>query len=455
MKQHLLHLSTACALLAATTSAQIALTHVGTVDLDSTANPANPEYIGSNPAAIAWDGTDIHVAGFNSSGGTANTAIVRISNALTAPTYGPAFGVLSTPSLRGYSGLDVQGGTLAAAYDDGAADPNGIAAYDANGNQLWAKNARGGSSAGFDPGFPGGNPALGSGVAWTTFGSGRRALQDAVTGADIWTTGDGMIILTSQGSFWRDIDFDDATGDLWLREGNNVIHAVRTGDNSVTALSVPFDPADADFVAVQNIAFVRTGGTSAVFFNDRSATAAGQPFAAVVKVIAPNGAPLVVDWGGFTAADGVGAYDFSYDPASGTLAILDFANRDAHIFAVAATCSTLTVTGSGAPGTPLAFAVEGAAPNAVAGLVLSGARGATAFNLGLFGTLELGLAQPLVIESIGATDPAGNVGVALNVPAGLSPRIDLFAQAFTVSGSPSSPTFDFCTTGVAGFGAGQ
>ena len=335
MKHTLFSVSLACAALAATSHAQVSLRLLGTVNLDSTSNPSNAEFIGSNPAAVAWDGNSIWVAGFNSAGTTANVGIVQVSTPLTNPTFGTPFGLASAPNLRGYSGLDITSGRLAAAYDAGGSDPQGIASYDAaTGAALWAKAARGGSGVGFDPGFPGGNPALGSGAAWTTFGSGRRALQDGLSGADIWTTSNGMIINTPEGTFWRDVDFDDATGDIYLREGNNVIRGTRTGDNGVTGMTAIYNPTDADFVNLQTIAYAQVGQYATLFYNDRSVTNSGQAFDAVINAIDTSGAPLAINWNGFAPATGNGAYDFSYDAASETLVILDFANRDAHIFQV-------------------------------------------------------------------------------------------------------------------------
>ena len=133
--------------------AQVSLTHLGTIDVASTSNAGNPEYIGSNPSAVAWNGTDVWVGGFNSSGATGDAAIVKVSNALTAPSYGARFGVQpATVNQRGYSGLDVSGGLLAAAYDNGSATPDGITGWDLAGNQLWGKSARGSSGVGIDPG---------------------------------------------------------------------------------------------------------------------------------------------------------------------------------------------------------------------------------------------------------------------------------------------------------------
>jgi hypothetical protein len=310
--------------------AQVVLTPRATIDVSQTAQPGLSQ-IGSNPTGVAWNGTDFWICGLNSSGAVGPAAIVPVTNALTAPSIGVAFATLTPPNQRGYSGLDISGNTLVAAYDAGTSDPNGIQGFDLTGNRLWGKAGRGGSGVGIDPGFNG-NPT-GSGTGWTTFGSGRRALQDNLTGADIYTTANGMVILTSQGSFWRDMDFDDATGDIWLREGNNVIYGQRTGDNAVT-MSVVVDVTDADSVIGQNIAFCRTPNGNFAIYNDRPNAASGQDFFNVVKLIRPDGSALTATFGGFTPALGAGLYDFSFDPASQTLAILDFSNRSVTIFDV-------------------------------------------------------------------------------------------------------------------------
>ena len=309
-------------------AAQVQLSLAGTVDLSSTSNSANAEYIGNNPSAIAWNGTDLYAAGFNQSGGTANTGITLVSGALSGGTPSAAFGVLSTANLRGYSGLDVSAAGVAAAWDNGSSQPEGIQLFDTAGNLVWQKSARGGSGVGFDPGFAG----VDAGTGWTTFGSGRRALQDNTTGADIYTTSNGMIINAPVvGTFWRDMDYD-AQGNIYLRRGNDVVAHDRTGGNSLTNTRYIVDNGtNGNFVAVQNVAVAG----DVVFWNDRSSTAGGQPFASAIKCNDLTGAPLTIDFGGFTAADGNGAYDFSYDEASATLAICDFNSRLVHIFDVA------------------------------------------------------------------------------------------------------------------------
>lgn len=321
--------------------AQVSLQLVGTVDVASTAGLSNPEYIGNNPSAVAWNGTDLWVAGFNSSGGSGDAAIVKIPNALAnpgSPSYDPRFGVQpNTPNSRGYSGLDLDGNLLVAAYDSGAAGPDGITAWDQAGSQVWTRNARGSSGVGIDPGFGG----VDTGTGWTTFGESRRALQDNATGADIYVTSSaaanaGMDLASGAGTLWRDMDFDPLTGDVYLRKSNQVHSCLRAGGNVAVLQTQLSNTATADFVNLQNLAFVRAASESLVFWNDRSVTNSGQLLEEVVRCMRADGTEVEIEWNGFAPATGVGAYDFSYDEASGTLAISDFSARVVHVFEVSA-----------------------------------------------------------------------------------------------------------------------
>ncbi|MEZ6018389.1 MAG: hypothetical protein R3F49_25055 [Planctomycetota bacterium] len=316
-------------------SAQIRLVELTTINLNSTSNSANLEYIGSNASAVAWDGTNLWVAGYNGGAPGNDVGIVEVSNALTTPTLGTSFGRISTPNLRGYTGLDVANGRLAAAYDNGGSDPLGYTAWDtANNSLVWSRAGRGSCGIGFDPGFPSGNPALGSGVGYTAFGSGRRALYDAANGNDIYTLANGMIILvTSVGTFWRDMDFDDNTGDIYLRAGNHLLRWTRTGDNGVGTAIPLYTPAmNSDFVSGHNVAYMDTPGLDYVIYNRRDGSGPMQDFFQQVFVVRPDGTPVNVDWGSFSPATGIGYYDFSWHAPSNTLALLDFANRNVHIF---------------------------------------------------------------------------------------------------------------------------
>lgn len=319
-------------------SEAVTFTEIARFDVsDASADTAASNYIGNNPSAVAWDGSQLYVAGFNSGGPTAG--IVEITNAtstgINAATFGSAFGSYATPNSRGYSGLDLEAGVLAAAYDDGGADANGIQAFDtATNSQTWAKSARGGSGVGHDPGFGGAD----AGVAWLTFGSGRRPLQDTATGADIYTTGSGMIITDFGGSFWRDIDFDQSTGDVYMRRANDLVKATRTGGNSATVSVIADTNENGPFTAGQNVDFIASEDFGdVVIYNDRPNTNTGS-FADIVNVIDSAGASLSSTFhliGGGTIADGTGYYDFDFDTASQTLAVMDFSNRNVHIFQLA------------------------------------------------------------------------------------------------------------------------
>ena len=364
-------------------SAQVSMTLLGTIDVSPATTAGSPSYVGNNPSAVAWNGTDLFVGGLNASGLVANTAIVKVSTPLTTPVFGTAFGVLSTPNSRGYTGLAVRGNVLAASWDDGAVSPNGITAWDLNGAPLWTRSTRGSSGVAFDPGFFGAPAA--SGVGWTTFGSGRRALQDTVSGANVYDGTNGMIILApapDNGTTWRDMAFDSETGDIWLRMGNKVLSALRVGDNAVANNQVAVQATSALTILSQNLAFVRQPIGKVVFWNDRAVQNAGQNFFDVVRCVrASDNLPMVVDWGTFAPATGNAAYDFSYDEASGTMAISDLLNRQVHIFRV----SVFNEIGVGCPGqggfAPQLRAVGSAWPN---GLIDYRVTQAAPLSLGLY-----------------------------------------------------------------------
>lgn len=337
----------------AASASAIDLTHLKTIDISSfSASSTAANYIGSNPSAIAWDGTDLYVGGYNSAGATAPTAINKISAALNVHSLGAnAFGSFNTANSRGISSLAVKNGKLGASLDNGAGNANSARLFDVAGapSQLWSVGAptsgtgdssRRGMAMDFDPGFNGGG--TNQGVAYLAVGSGRRHLLDAATGLYINGQNAGAIINFNPASTtWRDMAFDPTTGDLYTRESNRVGKAVRSGDNSFTTVSggqsvaIVTGPV-ASAVDNQNLAFINspTQGNF-LMYNDRSTAAAGQAFSSVVKAVDLNGAALALNFiGGFSAVNGNGAYDFSFNAASNTLAISDFANRKVYFFGV-------------------------------------------------------------------------------------------------------------------------
>lgn len=307
--------------------AQVAMTLLAEFDVGAVG-------IGSGLGAVAWNGTDLVVAGFNTGSTVQTVAMARCSNALTAPQWNAPFGAQAgTNTQRGFVNLAFAGNgqQLAVGYDNGAA-PVASAALQlwSGGTMLWAKPGRGSSGVGFDPGFAG----QGSGVAWARFGTTGRALQVASSGADVWTFVDGMPLnVAGQGTFFRDLDFDPLTGDVYLRASNNVFVGVRTGGNACTPV-VLVDTVEADTVPAQNIAVVRAATGAALLWNDRTSGVAGQAWTTSIRASRLDGTPQAIDWGAFAPATGTGAYDFSFHAGSNTLAIADLANRKVHLFAV-------------------------------------------------------------------------------------------------------------------------
>jgi len=334
MKNAIIGILTVAGIATAASAGQINMRQIGQVELTAAMFSADSA-TGQTGSAVAWDGSNLFVAGFqNGASNTGTTGIIRIDDVFGAQSIGAQFGVETTPGSQGYSGLDISGGVLAAAFDNGGASPNGIAAYDSAGNQLWGKNARGGSGVGFDPGFSG----VDAGVAWTTFGSGRRALQDTATGADIYTTSDGMIITPDfQGSFWRDMDFA-SNGDMVARRSNDVVLLNRTGGNSGNASLLVENNENGPVVNGQNVAYVEsTEFGNFVIYNDRPTGSLGQSADDVLKVVSLDGTQMTLNlFGGAPLDLGNGYYDFSYDPTTQTLAVLDFNNRLIKIYDVPA-----------------------------------------------------------------------------------------------------------------------
>jgi hypothetical protein len=345
--------------------------------------------VGNNAAAVAWNGTDLWVAGFNGGVNVQSVAINKLSNALSpTATWGTPFGVqATTPVNRGYMNLDVDpaNGRLIAGYDNGAADPLGLTCWDLNGNLLWSKNMRGGAGLGFDPGFRGGNPAAGSGVAWGAFGQPGRALQDAANGNDIWTVANGMTVLVGgQGTFLRDWDFEDATGDIYIRASNNVFVGRRLGDN-LTATTLLVDGVEANFVNLQNVAVLDTPNATAILYNDRQTAATNQFWELVILATRLDGLPETIDWNGFqtTVTPSAAAYDFSYHRASNTVAIVDYLRRKVDIFAV--TVPTWVSFGAGCPGQ------GGIVPGLTASGTLTPAGGAVTYTVANTAPASIGL----------------------------------------------------------------
>lgn len=362
-------LSAAClvaAVLSGVEAAAVDFAEIARFNLDSTAtDPDNPDPqdIGTNPIAVAWNGSQLYVAGYNGTGDTVNNLDVAIVEVLGAdgtgvvatPTFGTAFGAISTPTFRAYTGLDLasDGSGLAATHDNGQFGDNtfGVQLFDpADNSRTWSDASQGFTGPTFDPGFSG--DGTGSGVATGGQASGRRHLYDETSGTLLFgpsggAATPGMIWTSFEGGFLpRDMDFDPETGDIYVRHNNRLTTATRTGGNALADATIIFDPyndptaGDGDNFLGQNVAFLsNTIDGDLLILNERDSNAADQAFADVVKVIDPTGVEQSASFAllnGDSIADGGALYDFDFDPASQTLALLDFTNRNVHIFQIGA-----------------------------------------------------------------------------------------------------------------------
>jgi hypothetical protein len=376
--------------------AQVSLYELARFDLSLTANGSNAQFIGSNPLAVGWNGSKLYVAGFNSGTTTLNTAIIEVTNAASVtngaaasgfltPTYSSTFAGLSSPASRGYTGLAMQGGQLAASFDAGSNNANGIQMFNAATNvQSWNLSASGTNAANvgitrgmagpdFDPGYLG-ISGSGNGLGWTTQGVGRRLLNDSTSGTTMYSatlnvpTGaaQGMIVNTNPVSTtWRDMAFNPATGDVYLRNQVGVTRTNRTGPNSdIGPTSSVAGQSDYIYInsgsAVSNNVGINIGFMNSVtaasygpftnsysgdllVFNDRGSTAAGQSWTNVIKFTTTSGSSITPSYT-FLAnpLTSTGAYDFEWDSATQTLAVLDYTNRNVSIFSTAVPEPTTT-----------------------------------------------------------------------------------------------------------------
>ncbi len=344
---------------------QVKLQLLANIDVSGAVAVGSPDRIGTNVAAVAWNGARLFIAGLNGSGAALDTGIMEVQNPLSSPALGSRFATRSTNASRGHTSMTLSGTSLFAGWDNGAAVVGGYAAWDIDNtaSALWQANYRGGGTD-IDPGFAGSSPSAGNlGVA--VLGSGRRQLLNATTGAVIYSGANGFIFnnnpsgaSVAPGSNHRDIAFNPANGDTFVRVANSIVRQTRTGDNSAINNNgqVIFEnygsggQGTAANVSMQNIAFgyVNTDALGAMlFFNDRPATNTSGSISSTVKAVQLDGTPVSLDFGSFNITSTTGAFDFSWDQATNTLAISDFSNSRVYIFSVVPTPGAAAILGLG------------------------------------------------------------------------------------------------------------
>lgn len=130
----------------------------------------------------------------------------------------------------------------------------------------------------------------------------------------------------------------------------------------------------------------------------------------------------------------------------------------------AQTCASLTVTGNGAPGTTLSFALDGSTAGAYAILAIGDTQGSTTLNFGSLASVTLGLATPFAAVPMGVADGNGDVTLSLQIPANVTlPSMDLFAQGVLATitrpgggpgGGGPGGGLSLCVSNVAAFHVG-
>jgi hypothetical protein len=328
------------------------------------------------PGSVAAYGNDVYIGNLFSAG-----QLHHIVDPITAPTRISTFGGLNDPATNGglasaglttngYTNLNTNGTTLVASTSNGGDTPDIIQAYTVGTNTLnWGSNAAnldiGG--AGFT-GQSGGliridgaavDPVSGNVMA-VSYGAAEQYLINPTTGAplypDFGITPTYFVVepILNEKTGWKDIDFDNTTGDIVTIAATGVSRGLRrpvppndydyrkvTTDTAGLQRLVPFSPVED--VAALNVEFLPAAfaGQNLVIFNLRSAA---NTFADQVKVYDANlvNTPVTTN---FVLQDGVtpfttgdattGIYDFSYDPVNKLLYIADQSSSQVHIFEVA------------------------------------------------------------------------------------------------------------------------
>lgn len=300
------------------------------------------------PVSVAAFGDDVFIGTL----GTSST-ITRVTDPLGTPTNagtlgpgGPASG-----STNGFLSLNTDGVTLVAATNNGGGAPDVVQSFNvASGALNFATDS---ATLGAPIGPPNDrfdgaavDPNTGN-IFVTAFGAGFPAILDPVTGAPVAGSSPTSLFTGGTGTGFRDVDFDNATGDIYLRAVNGIAQGTRVGpddfDRPVSGgAGVDAIVNDPDgFNSAINVEFLPAAfaGDDLVIYNVRNNpnTFADQVLVAEAGAIdqAVPATFLGLDGSPFTTADaGSGIYDFSYDPVNSLLYVADFSEGVVQVFTV-------------------------------------------------------------------------------------------------------------------------
>lgn len=304
------------------------------------------------PGSVAAYGDTVYVA--NLFGGS----LFRIDDPLGTPVNANTLGG-ALPG-NGRVSLDTDGTTLVAASNNAAgADTVESWAFGTDTLNFSAVPADYGRSR-FDGAAI--DPNTGN-VFVTGFGSGFPLVLDPATGADASDSPSGLFDGPT-GTGFRDIDFDHATGDIYLRAVNGVAAGTRVGDDDFVKLdgstagvqAIAFGAAVGDgFNSAINVEYLPASADNdeLVIFNRRNAA---DTFNDQVLLYAADAVNSVIT-ANFFEADGStafvpseagsGIYDFSYDPINDLLYVSDWSANQIHVFEVVPEPATAALLGLG------------------------------------------------------------------------------------------------------------
>jgi hypothetical protein len=336
----------------------------------NTFNPDNPElYIGTNPAAIAWDGNSLFVAGFNNSLDTRTLNIVQVIDFLVGPgirSFATVDGsAKSSPAFWYWAGLDWDDdrGLLASWNDFGGGQPQFMVfERDLSGVTLdfavGSAGGRGRADCAWDRGFDGNGFSIlgGTGAVaavldndeFTPSGWGASSLgQAGPIGLDSTNNLAPVYaafqspppgILTAPrlipsngdatGTLWRGLDMKGAYAAA--RADNDLVISERDANNATVGEPIRVDAGSHPFESGQNVVIIdnQQCGDTYIMWNDRPAACSGS-LTDVMQLTGVDGTPAtysIVDANGdpvpFTARNCY--YSMFWDSGDQLLFICEF-----------------------------------------------------------------------------------------------------------------------------------
>lgn len=313
------------------------------------------------PGSVAAYGNNLYVGSLFS-----GARLYHIQNPLGTPSTAVMFGGLSSPATNGglggpgattngYVNLYTDGTTLIAATENGGITPDIAQAYQFGGTTLnWGGNS-GTSSMNTQTGtLDGAGVDPISGLVMTTgYGGDAQNFFSATTGSSQSVPGANILFYPGVGTGWKDVTYDHATGDIYLRAVGGVARGQRvaTGQfqtlNGGAGVQTIVDGVN-DFASAINVEFLPASfaGQGLVILNNRNN--AGTTFANIVKTYSatpPSSGGTATDTpvaASFVLANGTtpftttsaasGIYDFSFDPVNSKLYVSDFSTSQVHVF---------------------------------------------------------------------------------------------------------------------------